>query len=472
MEPEYSSVERQLAADPEHAQLVKRLTHELDCKPEPPEKLSGRLEAQSPHPETQSEPEQQWPRALAPEALHGLAGDIVRAIEPHSEADPAALLLQVLIGFGSAIGRAPYFAVEADEHRANLFAVIVGATSASRKGTSWGHVKRLLAAADEDWAAECVTSGLSTGEGLIWAVRDPIEKREPIREKGCITGYQTVRVDEGVSDKRLLVFEPEFSRVLRVCARPTNTLSALIRQSWDTGNLRTLTKTNPAVATGAHVSIIAHITGDELRRELSETDMANGFANRFLFVCAKRSKLLPDGGHPDPKLMAELAVRLRAAIDHALRQSEIKRDAEGQAVWRAAYAKLSGGRPGLLGAITSRAEAQVVRLSLLFALLDCSATIRAEHVTAALAVWRYCEASARFIFGDALGDPTADVILGALRSSDGMSRDEIYTRISILALARSQGYTPAAPNTTSFRAEPCTSPPPVGARARPSAHRR
>ena len=49
---------------------------------------------------------------------------------------------------------------------------------------------------------------------------------------------------------------------------------------------------------------------------------------------------------------------------------------------------------------------------------------------------------------------------------------DISTRISILALARSQGYTPAAPNTTSFRAEPCTSPPPVGARARPSAHRR
>ena len=33
-------------------------------------------------------------------------------------------------------------------------------------------------------------------------------------------------------------------------------------------------------------------------------------------------------------------------------------------------------------------------------------------------------------------------------------------------------YTRAAPNITSFRAEPCTSPPPVGARARPSAHRR
>jgi len=33
-------------------------------------------------------------------------------------------------------------------------------------------------------------------------------------------------------------------------------------------------------------------------------------------------------------------------------------------------------------------------------------------------------------------------------------------------------YTRAVPNTTSFRAEPRTSPPPVGSRARPSAHRR
>ncbi len=33
-------------------------------------------------------------------------------------------------------------------------------------------------------------------------------------------------------------------------------------------------------------------------------------------------------------------------------------------------------------------------------------------------------------------------------------------------------YTRAAPKTTSFRAEPCTSPPAAGPKARPSAHRR
>ena len=79
-----------------------------------------------------------------------------------------------------------------------------------------------------------------------------------------------------------------------------------------------------------------------------------------------------------------------------------------------------------MGAVTSRAEAQAVRLSLLYALLDCSDTIRAEHVNAALAVWSYCEASARFIFGDSLGDAAADAILSALREAPtGMPRKDI-----------------------------------------------
>lgn len=90
------------------------------------------------------------------------------------------------------------------------------------------------------------------------------------------------------------------------------------------------------------------------------------------------------------------------------------------------YEKLSEGRPGLLGSVVSRAPAQVVRLSLLFALLDRSAVIRESHLLAALAVWDYCEASARFIFGDSLGYPDADRILAELRRSpEGLTRTEI-----------------------------------------------
>jgi DNA replicative helicase MCM subunit Mcm2 (Cdc46/Mcm family) len=104
----------------------------------------------------------------------------------------------------------------------------------------------------------------------------------------------------------------------------------------------------------------------------------------------------------------------------------LQRDEAARQVWREVYGALSEGKLGLLGSVTSRAEAQVVRLSLLYALLDCSPFIRREHLHAALAVWDYCENSARYIFGDALGYPDADRILQELRANSvGLTRTEI-----------------------------------------------
>jgi hypothetical protein len=105
-----------------------------------------------------------WPNPPSAEAFHGLAREIVRAIEPHSEASPVALLVQTLVAFGSAVGRDPHFVVEADRHAANLFVVIVGATSKGRKGTSLSQVRRLLQATDPAWESEHIKSGLSSGE--------------------------------------------------------------------------------------------------------------------------------------------------------------------------------------------------------------------------------------------------------------------------------------------------------------------
>jgi hypothetical protein len=112
-----------------------------------------------------------------------------------------------------------------------------------------------------------------------------------------------------VLDKRLLVLEPEFAQVLRQGMRAGNTLSATIRCAWDNGNLQTLTKNDPVKATGAHVCVVGHITADELRAELTATDSANGFANRFIFMCVQRSKTLPFGGPMEPNLRAEIGTR-------------------------------------------------------------------------------------------------------------------------------------------------------------------
>ena len=143
-------------------------------------------------------------------------------------------------------------------------------------------------------------SGLSSGEGLIWAVRDPISKEEPVKEKGRRTGaYETVVVDQGKEDKRLVVLETEFASTLKVMGREGNSLSAVIRQAWETGELSILTKNTPARATGAHISIIGHCTAEELRRNLNRTEIAAGFMNRFLLVCSRRARLLPDGACSD-----------------------------------------------------------------------------------------------------------------------------------------------------------------------------
>jgi hypothetical protein len=362
-----------------------------------------------------SQTHRRWPDPLAPEAFHGLAGEIVKAIEPHTEADPTALLLQLLTGFGSIIGRKAHFCAEADRHFLNLFVVLVGATSKGRKGTSWGIIEKLLGQVETSWLDSCITSGLSSGEGLIWAVRDPIEEQHPIREGKRVAGYETVRTDAGVDDKRLLVQEPEFARVLRVCERESSTLSAVVRQAWDSGKLNTLTRSKRATATNAHISIIGHITENELRKELSDTAAGNGFANRFLWACVKRSRELPEGGAWHAVDASSFVQGLTAARDFALQLDELRRDEPARSVWFAVYSDLSAGRLGLAGAVTSRAEAQTMRLATLYAVLDRSPAIRAEHLTAALEVWRYCEDSVRFIFGDSLGDATADEILGLLR---------------------------------------------------------
>jgi hypothetical protein len=277
-----------------------------------------------------------------------------------------------------------------------------------------------------DWIESHIVHGLVSGEGLIWEVRDEIRKREAIKERGRTVDYHEVISDAGVLDKRLLVLETEFASCLKVINREGNTLSPTIRSAWDIGNLQTLAKNSPARATGAHISIIGHITTDELRRCLTTTEASNGFANRYLFCCVERSKLLPEGGNLSDDELAPLADRVKQALESARHVERMMRDETTRQLWRAVYPELSHGAPGLLGAVTSRSEAQVVRLSCIYALLDESVVVRRPHLEAALAVWGYAEDSARCIWGAATGDPIADEIVAVLNQRpDGITRTDM-----------------------------------------------
>jgi hypothetical protein len=374
----------------------------------------------------------EWPAPVDKAAYHGIVGLAIEAIDPHTEADPHAILLTLLVAFGNIIGRGPGFQAEGDFHATNLYTLIVGRTAKGRKGTSWGRVRALLEHIDRAYVYDRTVSGLSSGEGLIWQVRDPVVTRRAHKrgdeQMPDAEGYVEETTDEGADDKRLLVIESEFAQALKVMRREGNTLSVTIRSLWDTGRVGALTKNSPTKCSDALVSIGGHITVDELRREIAATELANGFANRILFCCARRSKILPDGGQLDEHKLKGLAHLIGVAVNFARKiTGPLHRDDQARDLWHERYETLSEGRLGMFGAVTSRAEAQVMRLAVIYAVLDESVAIRLEHLQAALAVWEYCERSAAFIFGNSLGDPTADEIMGALRTKGdaGMTRSEI-----------------------------------------------
>ena len=141
----------------------------------------------------------------------------------------------------------------------------------------------------------------------------------------------------------------------------------------------------------------------------------------------RRSKALPFGGEWHTVDTAPLVKRLSEALEFGKNFGEITWGESARGAWEEVYGPLSEGRPGLFGAVVGRAEAQVVRLAALYAVMDEFSLMEYEHLAAALALWEYAEESARYIFGDATGDPVADQIGEALRAADqdGLTRTEI-----------------------------------------------
>lgn len=348
-----------------------------------------------------------WPSPPARAAHHGPLGQIVARLAPHTEADPVAILSQLLVAFGAAAGRGAFFQVEATRHHPNEFMLLVGDTAKARKGSSWDHVRQLLVAADPTIAQRILT-GLSSGEGLIWAVRDPTDQ------------------DPGIPDRRLLVVEPEFASALKASSREISTLSPTLRTAWDGRPLALLTRTAPARASDAHIALIGHITQTELRRHTTTTELSNGYLNRFLIVACRRVRLLPEGGNPDPFAGTDLDQTLAAAIRHARNAGQLRLDGDARQLWHDAYRQLADSAPGIVGQITARAEAHTIRLALIYALADRARHITRPHLQAALALHDYAARSATWALQRATGDPLAEQIHAALIDHPaGLTRSQI-----------------------------------------------
>jgi hypothetical protein len=328
-----------------------------------------------------------WPEPPGDAVYHGPLGEIVRAVAPHTEADPVGVLGTLIASVGACMGNLRYI-YQGSAQAPNLFVVLVGDSSTGRKGTAGSIAREVMNRAYPDWAS-LIVAGLGSGEGLV--------------------GY--LKAHETQGEHRALVMESEFGRLLTVMSREGSTLSPVVRDAWDGVPMGRILAREQAIVHGHHVGVVAHITPVELRQKLSGTDAANGFGNRFIWLAVRRTRLVPFPVSPVERVDQGLLTAVGAAIAEAQTPGQVPWSPEASDAWEDLYLELSLRRPyGLLAAMTARTEAQIVRLALVYALLDRSPVIDVPHLRAAHALWDYAERSVRHIFGDSTGDRHADAL--------------------------------------------------------------
>jgi hypothetical protein len=175
--------------------------------------------------------------------------------------------------------------------------------------------------------------------------------------------------------------------------------------------------------------------------------MANGFGNRFLWFVVKSDKVMARTRPIPDDVLEPFAERLKA-WSHFATNDTVERpvplNADARELWETVYPQLRTDRPGLAGAMVSRGPTMVLRLALIYAVLECPArrdglyscypvvkglAIHREHLEAALAVWDYCKQSAYQLFGEKSGDPLGDKLLKLLEAGP-LTKEELNTHLS------------------------------------------
>ncbi len=354
---------------------------------------------------------------------NSLLAEFLELVRPCCEAADIALVVQFVAALGCVIGPdGPFFEVGAERHTARVYPMLVGETSLARKGGSIAVVVELFKRADGTWQGKL--SGLTTGEGVIGYFRDA-PPRDP-KDKS-----QPVAV---LTDKRGFIVETEGGRVLTRANAEGSILPYIIIQSFDGPDMRVMTRHDPLVASNTHIVIDTHTTPTDLRDKLSEVSQTNGFANRFLFMLVKSERVLPSpesfGMRPG---LAALTAKLHDLLVFARSVGAMKRDDQAEELWRSIYEQLNFPAPRtsseIVASLCARGPVYVMRLSMLFALMDGAREIAAMHLLQALELWSYAERSIDALFGDTCGRKDADTILIHLRRQFEMDRTELYEAV-------------------------------------------
>jgi len=341
-------------------------------------------------------------------ALTGAVGEWVLAAAPHTEADPAALLISALVACGVVVGGRPHLWAGDARQSASLFAVVVADTPKANRGLSWSATRRLLEVLDPEVARRQVRTGLGDGRPLLDTLHSAAVPDRHHR-------------GERLSDPtRVLVHDPSFTRTLALAGRPASEVPLLVRSAWD-GQPIELVHGRHRVE-HHHIGIVAHATADQLAEHLSLSDPSVSFVNRFVFVVARRQPPLLDEGNIPASVVAAHGTRLRDNLRLAAGFSPLERAPDAEERWHEAYPELAGDDPGgLLGIMVARAARHTMRFALVHAASEASERIELRHLEAALALWAYCRESAAEVSSLRATGTTdlASELLSALEAAGG-----------------------------------------------------
>jgi hypothetical protein len=366
----------------------------------------------------------EWPR-LEASAYHGLLGEMLRAVEPQTEADPVAVLLGLLTCFGSVAGRGAWLQIGPDKHHPALFVGIVGTTS-SQKGMAYAVARWPFARADPGWFQRCVCNGVGSGQGLIERVRD--ESRSMKLNKR--TGIAEEVVTPGAADKRCLLRLDELAVCFKLQRSENSTLGETLLTAWGGEMMEVPNRSgNDLKATGYSIAVIGDTQPGTLKRLLRSGKAGeehNGWMNRFLWACVRSPRSLPGGG--DIRVFEAFLPRLAEALAFARQAGEMHRDEKAEALWHEVYPMLKQSADEIPH--TDRARPYAMRLAMIYALADRSATISRQHLEAGLAVWTFCRGSARLLFGEAsTPEPSPEPVwlklLNLIQGKPGICRSEL-----------------------------------------------
>ena len=342
-----------------------------------------------------------------------IIGKTVQAVTEKTEAVAVSVAANILSTFGTMVGRpskqtpnAPVFHIGDSDLHSNSSFLITGDTSKGRKGTSdkpvikiFKHVDELLferhskkypaenkSELEAYWPLNTHTGGLSTGEGLAYLLRDPVKDDEGVSVNGQY-------------DKRLLIRDEEFQRILAVGSRENNTLTSILRIALDGETISPLTKSARVVATNPHISIIAHITAYELVHKIKKCDVANGFLNRIPIIHSQRNKTVALPKRTPDSVINDLAIELADTVNYAQQAGQIRFDNDSPEYWEDVYKKVTVLNDGHeIDFLLARSEPFIIKIAMITALLDRRNTIGIEDLKTGVAWFHYWRDSITFIF--------------------------------------------------------------------------